>query len=311
MTASPSRALLAAIERRRKRLWALCYRMTGSRVDADDLSQEAIARAIEREDTLTDHAGLDAWLMRVATTVCLDHLRHRSVERRATELIDPLDDPELQPCRVEHDPEAAAILRDDVRFAVISALQWVPERQRAALILHDVYDLPLVDVGGMLDVNANAAKALVNRARAALQRARRRTDVDPVADRDVVERLVHAIEQRSIGAITALLHDDVWGVADAGELIPASTKPVFGARAVSRQWNNANRRLTMPLAAHLHRLNGEPAVVVTPADAVTSPLATVHVETRDGRIAALRVVRDPNKLSRLTPHHIEADWRRG
>jgi RNA polymerase sigma-70 factor, ECF subfamily len=294
----PSRALLAAIERRRKPLWALCYRMTGSRSDADDLSQEAIARSIEREGTLTDHAGLDAWLMRIATTVCLDHLRHCRIARRATELIDPLDDPDLQPGRIEHDPEATAILRDDVRFAVISALQWVPSRQRAALILHEVYDLPLADVGGVLSVNANAAKALVNRARAALLRARRRTDVDPVADRGVVERLVHAIERRSIDAITTLLDDDVWGVTDAGDLTPASTKPVFGARAVARQWSNANRRFALRLAAHLRRLNGEPAALVTPADG-EFPLASVHVETRDGRIAALRVVRDPHKLQRL------------
>src|SRR5258706_8823471 len=105
MSSAPSRTLLAAIERSRKRLWALCYRMTGSGHDADDLSQEAIARAIEREGTLVDHASLEGWLMRIATTICLDHMRHRTVERRATELIDPLDDPELRPGRMDGDPE--------------------------------------------------------------------------------------------------------------------------------------------------------------------------------------------------------------
>jgi RNA polymerase sigma-70 factor (ECF subfamily) len=306
---SPSRTLLAAVERNRKRLWALCYRMTGSRSDADDLSQEAIARAIEREGALTDHAGLDGWLVRIATTVCLDHLRHRTVERRATELIDPLDDPELRPGRLDDDPEAAVILRDDVRFAVIAALQWVPDRQRAALILHEVYDLPLVDVGGILEVNPNAAKALVNRARAALLRARRRTDVDAVADRGVVERLVRAIEQRSVEAFTALLDDGVWGVTDAGNLVPASTKPIFGIRAVSRGWSNANRRLPLPLAAHIRLLNGEPAAVVTPAGADDTPLASIHIETRHGGIAALRVIRDPQKLSRLATSRSAPDRR--
>src|SRR5690349_13420479 len=87
----PSAALLATIERNRKRLWGLCYRMTGSRSDADDLTQEALARAIEREAQVTDPAGLDGWLLRVATTTCLDHLRRRRIERRASELVDPVE----------------------------------------------------------------------------------------------------------------------------------------------------------------------------------------------------------------------------
>src|SRR5262245_22118568 len=87
----PSPTLLAAIERGRKRLWMLCYRMTGSRNDADDLCQEAIARAIEREGSLTHLDNLEGWLVRIATTVCLDHLRHSRIERRVTELVDPLD----------------------------------------------------------------------------------------------------------------------------------------------------------------------------------------------------------------------------
>jgi RNA polymerase sigma-70 factor (ECF subfamily) len=114
--------LLAAIERSRKRLWGLCYRMTGSRVDADDLCQEALARAIEREPDLDDRTRIEGWLFRIATTVCLDHLRRTRRIRRVTELVDPLDLPDLAPGGAPvPDPEAAAILRDDVRFAVVGA----------------------------------------------------------------------------------------------------------------------------------------------------------------------------------------------
>src|SRR5689334_3385825 len=82
--------VLAAVERVRKRLWAVCYRMTGNRSEADDLCQEAIARAIERaeQSTADDPSG---WVLRLTTRVCLDHLRHRKVERRVNELVDPLD----------------------------------------------------------------------------------------------------------------------------------------------------------------------------------------------------------------------------
>src|SRR6185503_10751718 len=77
MAGSPATTVLAAVERCRRRLWAHCYRMTGRRSDADDLSQEAIARAIERAGELHDPAAVEGWLFRIATTECLDHLRRQ------------------------------------------------------------------------------------------------------------------------------------------------------------------------------------------------------------------------------------------
>ena len=293
----PSAALLATVERCRKRVWALCYRMTGSRTEADDLSQEAIARAIEREVDLADRRNLEGWLFRVATTVCLDHLRRNRRARAVTELVDPLDMPEMRAGGPPaDDPEAAAILRDDVRFAVVVALQRLSGRQRAALLLHDVCDRSLAEVATTLGSNANAVKALLHRGRAALAAARVPGDVDRVADAGVVERLARAIESRSVEALTALLADDVWGVVDGGGVVRVATKPSFGARAVARRWANANRRLALAIACHVRTLNGEPAAVITLPAFGHAPFATVHVETRQGLVAALRIVRDPRKL---------------
>src|SRR6185503_3312471 len=180
--------LLASIERNRRRLWTLCYRMTGRTSEADDLCQDAIARAIERGDQLTgdDPTG---WLLRIATTTCLDHLRKAAVRRRLTALSDPLDAPELSPGTPTADPEGAAILGEDVRYAVIVALQHLTPRQRAALILHDVCDRPVADVAAVLETNTNAAKALIHRARAALHERRHGSEVDVPADPAVVEAL--------------------------------------------------------------------------------------------------------------------------
>jgi RNA polymerase sigma-70 factor (ECF subfamily) len=301
MLSAASSALVAAIEQSRRRLWMVCYWMTGSRSDADDLSQEAIGRAIEREADLAHHDNLEGWLIRIATTVCLDHQRHRRIERRVTELVDPLDLPDLSPGTAhESGPEAATILREDLRFAVMVALQHLPARQRAALILHDVCDQPLPAVAATLGTNANAAKAVLNRARGALEKARHHLDVDPIADREVAERLARAIEMRSIEAITALFADDVWGVVDGGGIVQAAKKPTYGLRAVSRQWANAHRRQIVPVAAHVRRINGEPAVVVTIPDAGNAVMAMIHIETRHGRIAALRTIRDPRKLQHIS-----------
>jgi RNA polymerase sigma factor (sigma-70 family) len=294
---TPSAALLAAIERCRKRLWAHCYRMTGSRAGADDLTQEAIARGIEREAGLAERDALEGWLFRIATTVCLDHLRRQSRERRVTELVDPLDLPELPAgAGPVPDPEAAAILREDVRFAVVVALQHLSGRQRAALLLHDVCDRPLAEVAGTLGTNDNAVKALLHRGRTALSRARLHVDVDRTADPAVVEQLARAIESRSVEALTALLSDDVWGVVDGGGVVPVATKPTFGRRAVARRFGNASRRIQARIACHVRRLNGEPAVVLTLPELEGARFATIHVETRAGLVTALRVVRDPEKL---------------
>lgn len=295
MTSAPSDLLVAAIDRVRLRMWMIGYRMTGSRDDADDLAQEAVARAIERDSSREHDAGLEGWLLRIATTVALDHLRRRRVERRLTELADPLDLPRLMPHGEEGTPEAMAVLRDDVRFAVVVALQHLPPRQRAALILHDVCDCALSEVAAAIGTNENAAKAVLNRARARVARQRRRRQVDAVADAAVVDRLADAISRRSIPDLAALLDEDVWGVVDGGGVVVTASKPTFGIRAVSRQWANADRRLPMPLAAEIRRLNGEAAVVVRLAG-TDVPVASIHVETLNGRIAAVRVVRDPRRL---------------
>jgi RNA polymerase sigma factor (sigma-70 family) len=289
--------LLAAIERNRRRLWTICYRMTGSVQDAEDLCQESIARALERAEqrTADDPTG---WLVRIATTTCLDHLRRTTVRERVTTLVDPLDLPDLVPGERSHDPERAAILREDVRYAVIVALQVLNPRQRAALVLHDVCDRPLSEVAATLELNPNAAKALLHRARVALAEARRRDDVDNPVDDDVVEALASAVESGSLDRISALLAEDAWGIVDGGGAIPVAPGPSLGRDAVLRRFANAWRRLEhVPLTAELRRLNGEPAVIVRVAAASQIVVAVMHIETRARHIVALRIDRDPRRTA--------------
>jgi RNA polymerase sigma factor (sigma-70 family) len=297
MSPSPATTVLAAVERCRKRLWAHCYRMTGRCADADDLSQEAIARAIERADDLQNETAVDGWLFRIATTVCLDHLRRERRSRTLTELVDPIafDDVPAPPA----DPEAATILRDDVRLAIVAALQHLAPKQRAILLLHDVCGLPLADAARTIGTNDNAAKATLHRARAALDRARGRITVDVPVDTDIVERLARALESRSVDALAALLADDVWGVVDGGGVVQVAKRPTFGARALLRRFANLTHRVLLPVECRVISLNGEPAVLATLPTAGHAVFASVHIETHGGRIVAMRVVRDPAKLMPL------------
>src|SRR2546430_11745082 len=197
---SPERTVtvLAAVERCRKRLWAHCDGMTGRRAEAADLSQEAIARAIERADDLQS-ADAEGWLFRMATTVCLDHLRRDRRTRSITDLVDPIAFDDVPAAAAG--PEATALLRDDVRLAVVAALQRLAPKQRAVLLLHDVCGLPLAEVATTIGTNGNAAKATLRRARAALDRARGRRDVDVPVDTELVERLSRALESRSVDGL--------------------------------------------------------------------------------------------------------------
>jgi RNA polymerase sigma-70 factor, ECF subfamily len=290
-------ALETAIEQSRKRLWAICYRMTGRASDADDLCQQAIVCAIERRAQVMqeDPTG---WLIRIATTTCLDHLRRDVTRRRVTELADHLDMPGLKPGEIVDDPERRAILREDVRYALVVALQRVSPRQRAALILHDVCDRPLDEIAETLGANVNSTKALLHRARAAVARERHRDDVDVPVDRRLVEALAKAIEAGAVEAISALLAEDAWGIVDGGGVVPVATEPSMGRAAVMRRFANAWRRLDqVPLDAEVRELNGEPAVIVRVRADARIVVAVIHVETRGEAIAALRIDRDPRRTS--------------
>ncbi|MBX7079771.1 MAG: sigma-70 family RNA polymerase sigma factor [Nannocystaceae bacterium] len=289
--------LLATIERNRRRLWLLCYRMLGERSEADDVCQEAIARALERAGQQRE-ADPTGWLLRVATRCCLDHLRRQTVRRRITQLVDPLPDAEPP---VDTRPDERALLREDLRFAVVVALQRLSPRQRAALILTDVCDRPLAEVAAIVGGNANATKALLHRARAALQRARGEIAGDVPADPALVRAFAEALELGSIDALARLMAEDVWGVVDGGGIVRVASRPTRGRSVVARRFANARRRLGpgVGVRAEVRQLNGEPAIVVRLAPLPTSVIAVIHLVTRAGAVAAVLVDRDPRRLAAL------------
>jgi RNA polymerase sigma factor (sigma-70 family) len=287
--------MLAAVERHRRRVWGLCYRMTGRSDAADDLAQEALARAIERASQVQSDE-VEGWLYRVTTTICLDWLRRQRVERRTVTLVDPLDLPEPP---VPPDAEERLLRREDFRYAIVATLQLLPPAQRAVLVLRDVLDRSTEETASALGQSTGAIKVALHRARARLEEAHRVGRVDVPADAAVVAELASAIERGDMGGVIALLDEDVWGVVDGGVLVRTARKPTLGRRAVGRQWTNALRRFGVPSAVELRVLNGEAAVVVYAGAPL--PLASIHVETRAGRLISLRALLDPSRLARLAP----------
>ncbi|MCU1686333.1 MAG: polymerase, sigma-24 subunit, subfamily [Amycolatopsis sp.] len=218
-------------ERFRRELLAHCYRMLGSVQDAEDLVQETYLLAWRGRTTFEGRSSLRTWLYRIATNVCLKALEHRSRRPLPSGLGGPGDDPHqplgssrpevpwLQPLPDAlvsgdaTDPAMIAVARAGTRLALIAALQYLPARQRAILILRDVLGWRAAEVAAVLATTTAAVNSGLQRARAQL------TSVSPAADglaepaetvqRALLDRYATAFARRDIAGLTALLTEDV------------------------------------------------------------------------------------------------------
>jgi RNA polymerase sigma-70 factor (ECF subfamily) len=228
-SARSGRAADLDLERYRGELTGYCYRMLGSAFDADDAVQECMVRAWQAADRFEGRSSVRSWLYRIATNVCLDLLRSR--QRRAMPMdlsspvpatspppetvsdslwIEPIADRDVMPLGA--DPAEQAVVRDTVRLAFVAALQLLPPRQRAVLILREVLCWPAADVAELLDTTVASVNSALQRARATLAER----DVEPggqheelgEAERDLLARYVQAFERYDIETLVTLLHED-------------------------------------------------------------------------------------------------------
>jgi len=216
------------LEVHRRELTGYCYRMLGSAFEADDAVQETMLRAWRGAEGFEGRASVRSWLYRIATNICLDMLRGR--QRRALPMdlgpasppvesllggfhpddiwVTPVPDVKVMP---EHgDPAEIAVARDTIRLAFVTALQHLPARQRAALILCEVLRLQAAEAAQVLQTSVAAVNSALQRARAtlaALPDEQRPAEVD--AERaDLLDRYVDAFQRYDMAALLALLHED-------------------------------------------------------------------------------------------------------
>ena len=218
----------ALFERHRGELRAHCYRMLGSFEDSEDLVQETFARAWRARARFVREGrwSFRAWLYRIATNACLDHLARRRPRVLPVDVA-PAADPEgdLPPIAADVpwlepypdrlvDPHEAAVARETLEIAFVAAIQHLPPRQRAALILRDVAGFSARETARLLGVSVSAVNSGLQRARDRLRErlpSRRdewaRSDA-PAAEREVARRYVEAIERRDFAALAALVRED-------------------------------------------------------------------------------------------------------
>ncbi len=218
---------LSDLEPFRRELTGYCYRMLGSGFEAEDAVQEAMVRAWRNGDRFEGRSSVRSWLYRIATNVCID--MQRQVQRRARPMeMGPASPPEesrLGPLLPEvawvtpvsdasvapegTDPADVAQYRESIRLAFVTALQHLPARQRAALILCEVLGWQVAEVAELLDTTTAAINSALQRARATLRALPpgRTGDLDG-ADAELLRRYVDAFERYDIEALVALLHED-------------------------------------------------------------------------------------------------------
>ncbi|HEY7179477.1 MAG TPA: sigma-70 family RNA polymerase sigma factor [Gaiella sp.] len=311
------------LEGYRRELTGYCYRMLGSPFDAEDAVQETFVRAWRSFDRFEGRSSLRSWLYRIATNVSLDMLNGRERRARPMDLgpsrepvaenlnelpevtwIEPVPDGRVVP---EGDPAEVAIAHDTIRLAFVAALQHLPPRQRAVLILCEVLRWQASEVAELLETSVASVNSALQRARATLEATDLSTDarlsVD-AADAELLERYVEAFERYDMEALTALIHED------ATQSMPPYDLWLTGRDDIFRWWwgpgiGCEGSRVIPTVAA-----NGAPAFgQYKPAEGGGyEPWALQVLEVRDGKIAELTFFLDTERVFPLfgLPPRIDA-----
>ena len=219
---------VTALEEYRSELTGYCYRMLGSPFDADDAVQETLVRAWRAYDRFEGRSSLRSWLYRIATNVCLDSLRAGGRRALPMDLSSPVPattvpgDPLPEATWIgpvtddaigmSADPADRAVLRDSIRLAFVAALQHLPPRQRAVLLLREVLAWSAADVAELLETTVASVNSALQRARATMAELDTRGGVSAYElgddERALLDRYVRAFEAYDIEALVRLLHDD-------------------------------------------------------------------------------------------------------
>jgi RNA polymerase sigma-70 factor (ECF subfamily) len=303
MNAVATAAVAASdLEQYRRELTGYCYRMLGSSVDAEDAVQETMLRAWRSLDRFEGRSALKSWLYRIATNVCFDALNGREKRARPMDIGGPGEPilenlaelPEVTWITPLPTPEEAAEQRESLRLAFVAALQHLPPKQRAALILCEVLRWQAAEAAELLETSVASINSALQRARATLATA----DVGAPAELDaearaLLERYVAAFEAYDIDRLTALLHED------AIQSMPPFSLWLRGRDDIFTWWFGPGIACKgSKLLPAKEAANGLPAwgQYKPSPDGGYEPWALQVVEISDGRVAELTFFLDTKTL---------------
>ncbi len=288
----------------------LCYRMTGNAADADDIVQETFLRAKASPPPRTDEPWRP-WLVRVALNLAHDSLRRRrSASYPGPWLPSPI---ETGDAHQDADQERRYGMLESVTFAFLLAMEALRPRQRAVLLLRDVFDFSVLETAQALGISEASVKTTHHRARGALAAYdRNRCAPTPAAQeraRDALERLAEAVASADLGRVVEMLDAGAHLLSDGGGRYRAALNPIVGADRVARFLLGIQRSIRAAPEIAWRALNGFPALVIDLPGAVEpdAPRVVLRADVSgDGRIVAVHLILAPEKLGALQ----NATWTR-
>ncbi len=279
--------LAEQFEEHRPRLRAVAYRMLGSLAEAEDAVQDSWLR-LSRSDT-AEIENLGAWLTTVVARVALNMLRSRNTRREQ-----PLDvhvpDPVIDPVDGT-DPEHEALLADAVGLALLVVLETLTPAERLAFVLHDMFAIPFDEIAPIVDRSPEAARQLARRARRRVRGNAPPPDADLKAQWQVVEAFIKAGREGDFDALVAVLDPDIVLRADGG--LTGLSRRAEGAETVASQ---ALLFARLDLVMRRALVNGAPGMVSLRDG---SPFTVGAFTVRRGKIVAMDILADPERLARL------------
>ena len=235
----------------RPRLFGIAYRMLGSRADAEDVLQDAWLRWRESETEAL--RSTQAWLTTIVTRLAIDRLRSAKARREVYVgpwLPEPLAEVDLAT------PESKAELASDLSIAFLNLLERLGPEERAAFVLHDVFECDYDDIAEVLNKSEAACRQLVHRARERVTAERRRYKVDEPTRLRMLERFIHAANRGDLVALKSLFAPDAQLISDGGGKALAVRRILHGAERIARLWYAIFRRNINP-DRRIVRINGE------------------------------------------------------
>lgn len=285
-----------------RRLRGLAYRMLGSRAEAEDIVQEAWLRWAEVDEAVVEHAG--AYLSRLVTHLCLDRLRSAAVQREhyvGVWLPEPLLEDEAL-FGWAPGPEKQAEFAQDLSIAFMLALERLSPLERAAFLLHDVFDLDYAEIGRHLDRSEAACRQLVSRARKNVRADYARRDVAREEAERLVNAFMDAVRSQDVSALARLLAEDAVLMADGGGKVSAVPRPLQGGTRVARAFIGfaqlpASRGWRLVPAF----VNGLPGLLVVDDMAGGRLVQAIALapDPAPGRVGAVYIQRNPDKLAAI------------
>jgi RNA polymerase sigma-70 factor, ECF subfamily len=281
-------------ERHRQRLWGIAYRMLGSRAEADDLVQEAWLRW--DRTARADIRAPEAWLVSATTRLCIDRLRELRTERLS--YVGPWLP---EPLAIETAPPAdhSSELASDLSVAFLAVLERLAPEERAAFLLHEMFESGYDEIAQILGKSEAACRQLVSRARRRVREDKPRVHVNPESRARLLQQLARAVESQDPGILLALLAKDATWTSDGGGKAKAAKKVVSGAEHVARFALGVFRR-------NLARIRFVPVNVNDEAGLAAlfdgRLLSVITIRTDGERILGVYSILNPDKIGGLGLH---------